>query len=91
MLEEVAPLRATLVLYEAPTRAEATLKLMHEVLGDRRAVVARELTKVHEQFVRGTLGSLTVDARGELVILVEGRGGEAIRVPDEHGRCRHRH
>ncbi|MBK7860481.1 MAG: 16S rRNA (cytidine(1402)-2'-O)-methyltransferase [Archangiaceae bacterium] len=77
MLEEVAPLRATLVLYEAPNRTAATLELLHEVLGPRRAVVARELTKVHEQFVRGTLGTLEVEeARGEVVLLVEGRSGD---------------
>ncbi len=75
MLEEVAALRATLVMYEAPTRAVETLALLHEVLGPRRAAVARELTKVHEEIVRGTLGSLTIDPRGEFVIVVEGRTG----------------
>jgi 16S rRNA (cytidine1402-2'-O)-methyltransferase len=76
MLEEVAPLRATLVLYEAPNRTADTLALLSQVLGPRRACVARELTKVHEEFVRGKLGELNVDARGEVVIVVEGRSGE---------------
>jgi 16S rRNA (cytidine1402-2'-O)-methyltransferase len=76
MLEEIVRLRATLVLYEAPTRAADTLELLREILGPRRAVVARELTKLHEQFVRGALGELVVEPRGELVILVEGRTGE---------------
>ena len=58
MLEEVASLRATLVLYEAPGRTAETLHLLHEVLGARRVAVARELTKVHEEIVRGTLGEL---------------------------------
>jgi 16S rRNA (cytidine1402-2'-O)-methyltransferase len=77
MLVEVAPLRATLVLYEAGNRVRATLKTLESVLGPRRFVVARELTKVHEQFVRDTLGqSVDIDERGEAVILVDGRRGE---------------
>ncbi|ATB33393.1 16S rRNA (cytidine(1402)-2'-O)-methyltransferase [Melittangium boletus] len=81
MLEEVAPLSATLALYESPRRLGETLADLRDALGERRAVVARELTKVHEEFVRGTLGSLgeryaTEEPRGEVVVLVEGRTGE---------------
>lgn len=78
MLDEVAGLRATLVLYEAPNRAVDTLILLEQVLGDRRACVARELTKVHEELRRGTLSELNKhQPRGEVVIVVEGRTGEA--------------
>ncbi|MBL8955429.1 MAG: 16S rRNA (cytidine(1402)-2'-O)-methyltransferase, partial [Myxococcaceae bacterium] len=52
------------------------LGLLHELLGPRRAAVARELTKVHEEIVRGTLGSLQIDEKGEVVIVVEGRTGD---------------
>lgn len=81
MLEEVAPLSATLLLYESPRRLAETLVDLKDVLGERRAVVARELTKVHEEFARGTLGSLgeryaTEEPRGEVVLVVEGRTGE---------------
>jgi 16S rRNA (cytidine1402-2'-O)-methyltransferase len=76
MLEEVAALRATLVLYEAPNRVADTLGLLASALGPRRACVARELTKLHEQLVRGKLGEVAVEARGEVVIVVEGRGGD---------------
>ncbi|HYO54916.1 16S rRNA (cytidine(1402)-2'-O)-methyltransferase [Archangium sp.] len=81
MLEEVAPLSATLGLYESPRRLAETLADLKDALGDRRAVVARELTKVHEEFVRGTLASLAEryaagEPRGEVVVLVEGRTGE---------------
>jgi len=81
MLEEVAPLSATLALYESPRRLGETLVDLRDALGERRAVVARELTKVHEEFVRGTLGSLgeryaAEEPRGEVVVLVEGRTGE---------------
>lgn len=82
MLEEVAGLNATLVLYEAPNRTAATLKLLNELLGERRACMARELTKMHEEFRRGTLGQLAQATehetlKGEVVLLVEGRGAQA--------------
>lgn len=78
MLDEVAGLSATLVLYESPRRVTETLALLEEVLGDRPACVARELTKVHEEFLRGSLSSLrrALEVRevlGELVVLVQGR------------------
>lgn len=80
MLDEVAGLKATLVLYESPNRLGATLELLHAVLGDRRACVARELTKLHEEFVRGRLAELAAkyrdaEVKGEVVLLVEGRTG----------------
>ncbi len=82
MLDEVAGLRASLVLYESPHRLGETLRELATSLGNRRAAVARELTKLHEEFVRGTLEELAAryaaeTPRGELVLLVEGwTGGE---------------
>lgn len=81
MLEEVAQLSATLVLYESPRRLSETLPDLRDVWGDRRACVARELTKLHEEFARGTLSELAAryaveEPRGEVVVLVEGRTGE---------------
>lgn len=81
-LEEVRSLPVTLVFYEAPHRIAATLKSALEVLGNRRAVVARELTKLHEEIVRGSLSELTkrfsVDAtaRGEMVLVISGTANE---------------
>jgi 16S rRNA (cytidine1402-2'-O)-methyltransferase len=80
MLEEVAGLRATLVLYESPRRLSETLAELASALGARRAVVAREMTKIHEEFVRGTLAELAgrygaEEPRGEVVVVVEGRTG----------------
>lgn len=69
---------ATLILYEAPGRAGATLADLAGILGhERRACLARELTKVHEEYVRSTLGELAARyaheaPRGEVVIVVEG-------------------
>ena len=78
MLDEVKGLSATLVLYESPRRLGQTLQRLHRLLEDRRACVGRELTKLHEEFVRGGLGELSAryageEVKGEIVIVVEGR------------------
>ncbi len=75
-LEEVAMIPATLVLYESPHRLARSLADCLDVLGDRRAAVARELTKLHEEFARGTLSELvtrfaTQPAKGEIVLIIE--------------------
>ncbi len=80
MLDEVAGLRASLVLYESAHRLAGTLGELAQSLGDRRAVVARELTKLHEEFVRGRLMELAARyadnvPKGELVLVVEGWTG----------------
>jgi 16S rRNA (cytidine1402-2'-O)-methyltransferase len=74
-LEELAGLRATLVFFEGGSRLAASLADMAAVLGDREAVVCRELTKLYETIVRGPLPVLAADPRfaapkGELVVLV---------------------
>ena len=73
---------ATLIYYESPSRLLRTLKQLKETLGDRPAVVARELTKLHEEIKRGTLSELFTyfdkkKARGECVILV-GKNDENV-------------
>lgn len=80
-LEELAGVRATLVFFEGGSRLADSLADMAAVLGDREAVVCRELTKLYETVVRGPLGALAADPRfeapkGELVVLV-GPGREA--------------
>jgi 16S rRNA (cytidine1402-2'-O)-methyltransferase len=75
--EEVKNLQATLVFYETPHRIAQSLADAREVLGERAGAVARELTKVHEEFVRGTLGELVEHfsaegaARGEMVLVID--------------------
>ncbi|HEX6189118.1 MAG TPA: 16S rRNA (cytidine(1402)-2'-O)-methyltransferase [Pyrinomonadaceae bacterium] len=82
-LEELRSMRATLVFYEAPHRIAAALKDASEALGNRHAVVARELTKLHEEFVRGTLHELIEQfskagaARGEMVLIISGEAVES--------------
>jgi 16S rRNA (cytidine1402-2'-O)-methyltransferase len=82
MLDEVSGLRATLLFYESPRRLGEMLSDVAAALGARRAVVARELTKVHEEFVRGVLPELAARyaaeaPRGEVVVVVEGWTGGA--------------
>lgn len=67
----------SLIFYEAPHRLSDTLGAMQAVFGDRQACVARELTKIHESFLRGPLSELahhfeTTPAKGEIVVLVAG-------------------
>lgn len=81
-LADLTGLPGTLVLYEAPHRLEETLRDIGEVLGERSIVVARELTKIHEEFIRGAItdvmAAITPDkARGEVVILIA--PGEQVR------------
>ncbi len=82
-LAELAGIRATLVFYEGGSRLADSLADMAAVLGDREAVVCRELTKLYETIYRGSLSTLAADPRldapkGEIVILVEpGRETEA--------------
>ncbi|HEY0428732.1 MAG TPA: 16S rRNA (cytidine(1402)-2'-O)-methyltransferase [Pyrinomonadaceae bacterium] len=82
-LREVMEIPATLVFYETPHRIAKALADCAEILGNRKAAVARELTKIHEEIVRGDLHELiekfTVKpAKGEIVLVIErGRKSEA--------------
>lgn len=70
----------TMIFYEAPHRITKTLADMIDIFGDRRCCVARELTKLHEEFLRGKLSEVQVelaDRKGEMVIVVEGALQEA--------------
>ena len=75
VLNKLATHNETLIFYEAPHRIKKTLEEMANVFGNRKAVIARELTKIHEEFIRADLNSLTEELdepRGEFVIVVEG-------------------
>lgn len=75
----------TLVLFESPQRLAATLRALAAVLGERRASVARELTKVHEEHARGSLGDLAErfagGTRGEVTIVVAGADAALAATP----------
>lgn len=74
-LEEFIFETKTIILYEAPHKLKNTLEMILEVLGDRNIVLARELTKMHEEFIRGKVSDVLnnlEEARGEFVIIIEG-------------------
>jgi 16S rRNA (cytidine1402-2'-O)-methyltransferase len=76
-LESLRTEPRTVVVFEAPHRLDATVADMFEVLGDRRVALCRELTKMHEEVRRQTLGELASSLRrrpvkGEIVLVVEG-------------------
>ena len=75
-LNEINELPETLIFYESPHRIGKTLFSLVGTLGDRKAVIARELTKAHEEYIRGTLSEFCLldesTLRGEMVIVVEG-------------------
>ena len=85
-LEELREAPGTLLLFEAPHRLAASLADMAECLGPRRAVVAREITKLHEEFRAGTLTELathygTIPPKGEIVVCIE-QGEAALEEPE---------
>ena len=71
-----ANVEETMVLFESPRRLGSTLKDMRRILGNRRVVVTRELTKIHEEIFRGSLDEAIIrwprEARGEITLLVAG-------------------
>jgi 16S rRNA (cytidine1402-2'-O)-methyltransferase len=86
-LEDLAPVRATLIFFEGGSRLAASLSDMATVFGPRQAAVARELTKLHETVIRGTLDTLADDPRlaapkGEIVVVVN-RGEERAATAGE--------
>lgn len=74
-LQEYKSYPMTMVFYEAPHRIEKMLKSCLKILGNRECVLARELTKIHEEFIRGSLEEIIEilpELRGEMVIVMDG-------------------
>ena len=74
-LEEIKTETKTIILYEAPHKLKATLEDLKDNLENRQVVLARELTKIHEEFIRGTANELLQkidNLKGEFVIIIEG-------------------
>ena len=74
-LKEIENSSKTIIIYEAPHKMKTTLGDLKEILKDRKIVLARELTKIHEEFIRGKISTIIeqiVDTKGEFVIIVEG-------------------
>ena len=73
--EELKRENKTAILYEAPHKIESTLEDIYNNLGDRNIVLARELTKIHETFLRGRVSEIMEQVhniKGEIIILIEG-------------------
>lgn len=87
-LERLATLRDTTIFYEAPHRLKQTLENIQKVMGaDRQVVLARELTKKYEEFLRGTVAELvawakTHEIRGEFIVMIAGFTGEETAATD---------
>lgn len=74
-LQNLSAREETLIFYESPHRMKKILAEMKEVLGDRNISIARELTKIHEEFLRGKISEVEYnldEVKGEFVIIVEG-------------------
>lgn len=73
-LEEIQKANKTLILYEAPHKLESTLKDLKSILENRKIVLAREITKIHEEFIRGNIDFLiekSKEIKGEIVLIIE--------------------
>ncbi len=76
-IQELVEEKRTIVLYESPHRIQKTLRELHEILGNRKAAVARELTKMYEEVIRGHLKDLSEMAekkkwKGEITLVIAG-------------------
>lgn len=82
-IEEIRDCTDTIILYEAPHRLIKTLQYLLETLGDRKIALCRELTKIHEEISRTTIGESiklydTREPKGEYVLVIEGRNIQSI-------------
>lgn len=83
-LEEIRVSEKTIILYEAPHKLTTTLNDLVDILEDRQVVLARELTKVHEEFLRGNCKEIRKQAenvKGEMVLVIE--GNKKIKVKND--------
>ena len=78
-IESIRNEKNSLIFYEAPHKLINTLNALLEILGDRQVVLAREITKIHEQYIRGTISEvleICKEPKGEFVIILEGNKEE---------------
>jgi len=83
-LMELAPLPYTVIFYESPNRIEALVAALIEVFGNRNAALVREISKIYEEAIRGSLENILEEIKkrkikGEIVLVVEGNKGELIK------------
>ena len=74
-LEEIKNENKTIIIYEAPHKIKDSLNDLKNVVGNRKMVLARELTKIHEEFIRGNIDEIiekSENLKGEMILLIEG-------------------
>ena len=73
-LQELKTETKTIIFYEAPHKLINTLEMIYEILGDRKITLARELTKIHEEFIYGNVSEIlkNIEPKGEYVLILEG-------------------
>lgn len=90
-IESLKNRKETLIFYEAPHRIMKTLGLLKDILGNRNICLARELTKLNEEYIRGTIDELLnldeSSIKGEIVLIVEGTSVE-VKINDEQIKSR---
>ena len=73
-LDEIKNSNKTIIIYEAPHKMKSTLEDLKEILNNRRIILARELTKIHEEFIRKNIDELLEDIdnlKGEMILIIE--------------------
>lgn len=93
-LEELSERAETLILFESPQRVAATLRQVRDVFGPRRACLARELTKLHEEILTSDLDGLcervASQVKGEVTLVIEGAAPKVVQIQDLEDEIRHR-
>lgn len=93
-LHELSKKNETLIIYESPHRIKKTLKNLYEIFGNRKIVIAREISKKFEEYIRGTLEKINdklseTELLGELIIVVEGNKEEKdVNISDDEIKIR---
>ena len=78
-LEEIENENKTIIIYEAPHKIKETLKDLKQIIEERKVVLAREITKIHEEFIRGNIDEIiqkSEQLKGEMILLIEGNMDE---------------
>jgi len=80
-LDKICNSTETVIIYEAPHKLQSTLLDLKNVIGNRRVVIARELTKIHEEFLSGSIEEIiegSKQLKGEIIILIEGKEKSSV-------------
>lgn len=86
-LEEIKKYTQTIILYEAPHKLLSTLKIMLEEIGNRNICLAKEITKIHEEYIRGKISEVIEkisEPRGEYVLILEGNDKNEEKINKEN-------